>query len=466
MSHEPAGGLPVTEALGIARQIVDALEAAHEQGIIHRDLKPANVKVRPDGTVKVLDFGLAKLTQASGSGLQAPDGLSQSPTITTPAMTGMGMILGTAAYMSPEQARGRTVDKRTDIWAFGVVLYEMLTGRRVFEGEDVSLTLAAVMKSEPDLGALPSDCPPPCAPAWDDACTRTPGNVSATSATCVWCWRARSRRPQFQRELSLRPLPDRCGAGCCRRQLPQCSPVCSLGSSSGAPGRPSLGSSRGSSTYRLASSSSLVASVRSSQPLDGSGNATQVTELNGQVHMDSWTPDGRMLAAHHHSLTANASVELLLFPSGADSSPQPFLTGPARQADVVFSPDGRYAAYVDSLSGQAEVLIRPFPGPGPPTPVSVGGGREPAWARNGELFYRRPGDDAMMVVAVATSPQLSVGPPRELFRGSGNPGGSTRATYAVTADGQRFLDERRSGRVRPEQERRRPPQDQHRAELG
>jgi serine/threonine-protein kinase len=154
-------GLPVDEALAIAKQVAEALEAAHEQGIIHRDLKPANIKVRPDGTVKVLDFGLAKaLEPASAFGASAGQALSQAPTITTPAMTQAGIILGTAAYMSPEQARGKPVDKRTDIWAFGCVLYEMLTGRRAFEAEDVSLTLAEVMKSEPDWAALPAAVPP------------------------------------------------------------------------------------------------------------------------------------------------------------------------------------------------------------------------------------------------------------------------------------------------------------------
>jgi serine/threonine-protein kinase len=154
-------GLPLEEAVPIARQIADALEAAHEQGIVHRDLKPANIKVRPDGTVKVLDFGLAKLVQAPGPGPQASvNALTVSPTITTPAMTQMGVIMGTAAYMSPEQAKGREADKRSDVWAFGAVLYEMLTGRRAFDGEDMSDTLASVLKSDPDWTRLPPDAPP------------------------------------------------------------------------------------------------------------------------------------------------------------------------------------------------------------------------------------------------------------------------------------------------------------------
>ena len=141
------GPIPLDEALPIAKQIADALEAAHEQGIIHRDLKPANIKVRSDGTVKVLDFGLAKAIEPAVS---SSPGHSSSPTITTPAMTQAGMILGTAAYMAPEQAKGRAVDKRADIWAFGVVLYEMLSGTRLFEGESVSET------SSPSNGRRPA----------------------------------------------------------------------------------------------------------------------------------------------------------------------------------------------------------------------------------------------------------------------------------------------------------------------
>ncbi len=155
-------GLPIDEALPIARQIAEALEAAHEQGIIHRDLKPANVKVRGDGTVKVLDFGLAKAIEGPGgsSGAGRAGGVSMSPTLSMHA-TQAGIILGTAAYMSPEQAAGKPVDKRSDLWAFGVVLMEMLTGRPVFTGETVSHVLAAVLRAEPDWTTLPAETPAP-----------------------------------------------------------------------------------------------------------------------------------------------------------------------------------------------------------------------------------------------------------------------------------------------------------------
>jgi serine/threonine protein kinase/Tol biopolymer transport system component len=149
--------MPLPEALAIAGQIADALAAAHEAGIVHRDLKPANVKIRDDGTVKVLDFGLAKIVETSRAD-SSP--LTLSPTITTPAQTAAGIILGTAAYLSPEQAKGKPADRRSDVWAFGCVVYEMLAGRHAFGAVDVAETLAMILKATPDWGALPDDTPP------------------------------------------------------------------------------------------------------------------------------------------------------------------------------------------------------------------------------------------------------------------------------------------------------------------
>src|SRR5215467_2527247 len=147
------GPIPVEEALDIAKNICEALEAAHERGIIHRDLKPANIKLTSSGKAKVLDFGLAKASQEG----QSPN-LSNSPTLMSASVP--GLILGTAAYMSPEQAKGRPVDKRADIWAFGVVLYEMLTGRRLFDGDSATGSLAAVLTKEPELERVPAKVRP------------------------------------------------------------------------------------------------------------------------------------------------------------------------------------------------------------------------------------------------------------------------------------------------------------------
>src|SRR5688500_10106021 len=152
------GRLPLTEALPLAKQIAEALEYAHERGVIHRDLKPANIKVTPDGTVKVLDFGLAKAL-GDGTDVLSVPGDSLSPTRSL-AASYAGVILGTAAYMAPEQAKRKAADRRADVWAFGIILYEMLTGRRMFAGDSIAETLAGVIKEPIAFGALPADAPP------------------------------------------------------------------------------------------------------------------------------------------------------------------------------------------------------------------------------------------------------------------------------------------------------------------
>jgi serine/threonine-protein kinase len=178
LAHRIARGpVPIDDALAIARQMADALEAAHEHGIVHRDLKPANVKVKPDGTVKVLDFGLAKAMTTDATQAVRHAELANSPTFTSPALlTSLGVIVGTAAYMAPEQAKGKTIDRRADLWAFGVVLYEMLSGRAAYDGETVTDVLAAVVTRDPDWTQLPATTPPGVRRLLARCLTRDPKN--------------------------------------------------------------------------------------------------------------------------------------------------------------------------------------------------------------------------------------------------------------------------------------------------
>ena len=197
------GPIPIDEALPIAKQIAEALEAAHEAGVIHRDLKPANIKVREDGTVKVLDFSLAKALDPK----PAADP-SESPTLTMTA-TQMGVIMGTAAYMSPEQARGSSVDRRADIWAFGVVLYEMLTGAQLFVGPTVSDTLAAVLRAEPSWNTLPDGTPPAVRRLFASLFGERPSTASPTYRRC----QARDRGASRASERGERRTEDRGAMG-------------------------------------------------------------------------------------------------------------------------------------------------------------------------------------------------------------------------------------------------------------
>jgi serine/threonine-protein kinase len=172
---------------------------------------------------------------------------------------------------------------------------------------------------------------------------------------------------------------------------------------------------------------------------DGTGNGTRLTTLAGQVDVDSWSPDGRTLAVHHHKGDGGTDVLMISFKDGKASEPWPFAADAPAQVVATFSPDGRYVAYLSNETGRNEVYIRPFPGPGPETPVSTSGASEPVWARNGDLFFRRLSDHMMMAVPVTTGPTLTIGRPVPLFRLAGMQYGTSAPRYAVTADGKRLL---------------------------
>lgn len=310
------GSIPVDEALAIAREIAEALEAAHNAGIIHRDLKPANIKISTDGHVKVLDFGLAK---AMESDPLAP-GNHAAATITSPAMSQVGMILGTAAYMSPEQARGLPVNRRADIWAFGCVLYEMLTGRRVFEDEDVSLTLSKLLRVEPEYEALPASVPPRVVAALK-ACLRKDPKQRAADIHDVLL----ALDGAFESTSTIAGAPP--------VQERRWGLVLSI-----AAGVALLAFGAGW-TLRPAPFSSAPAVVRSALPLPPGQSFSQPRYPSVAI-----SPDGLLIA-----YIANGQVYVRRL-QDLESSPLAGTQG-VDPCNVVFSPDSRWLAFYSAVSG-------------------------------------------------------------------------------------------------------------------
>jgi len=315
-------GLPVREALSIARQIAEALDIAHEKGIIHRDLKPGNIKITPDGVVKVLDFGLAK---AAGDG-STPD-LTHSPTKTA-NQTSDGAVMGTAGYMSPEQARGQVVDKRTDIWAFGCVLYEMLTGRVAFKGGTVSDTIVAVLGSEP---------------AWDALPEGTPASVRLLLLRCL------DKDPKRR----VRDLGD------VRFEIDDVG-------SQAAPG------ARPSPAYRavlpivlavvlLAGGAGLFYLATPTVPVTSPSEYTQLTNFTDSVSAPSLSPDGRMVTFKRGdtSFLSPGQIFVKLLPNGESVQ---LTTSAGRKYGPVFTPDGSRVAYTQVASGAWDTWTVPVLG--------------------------------------------------------------------------------------------------------
>jgi serine/threonine-protein kinase len=368
-----AGPLPVPEALGIARQICSALEAAHDQGIVHRDLKPSNVKVRPDGSVKVLDFGLAKAlipddaARVRGDAAVADAG-SRAATVTSPAMlTGVGMLLGTAAYMSPEQARGLEVDRRSDIWAFGCVLYEMLTGRRAFGGDDVTDTLSRVLQREPDFAALSPD---------------TPAAVQRLLTHCLQ--KDRNRRlsqiavAAFQIEEALSTAVP--GTPSAARQLPATVPGAArrLAAVAGV-----AGAIAGAGALWLVTSREAAVSAPVTRLQMSLAPADEIGGIDGRPTRQAFvlSPDGRTLV-----FSAVQKNQRSLFVRRLDQAAATTLAGTENAIQPFFSPDGQWVGYL------AEGEIRKVP---------LGGGPPVVIASEAVVFGASWGDDDRIVFAGA-----------------------------------------------------------------
>jgi len=354
------GAIPLEEALPIAKQIAEALEEAHEKGIIHRDLKPANIKVTPDGKVKVLDFGLGKAYEPEQTEVTA----SNSPTLSM-AATQQGVILGTAAYMSPEQAKGRSVDKRTDIWAFGCVLYEMLTGRRAFDGQDMTDVLGAVTLLDPN---------------WEVVPPRVPQPIRTLLHRCL----VKDRRERVADIAAVRFVLDHQTG----------TTAASLAASAWLPARSFVRRLQVPATVLITSATTAVVMVSflprpTPQPvtrlmMEASGNARVAIDPNDRAI--AVAPDGSKVAYTGASATVyGAGVQSSLFVRALDQLQPTLLAGPGGVREPFFSPDSAWVGFFDSVVQLQKVSVAG----GPPVPLATldAPSRGATWGPDDAIIY-------------------------------------------------------------------------------
>jgi len=421
------GPIPFDDALRCALQIAEALEAAHEKGFVHRDLKPANVMMGSDGTVKVLDFGLAR---GSESDAQAAD-LTRSPTLTA-QMTQAGVVLGTAAYMSPEQARGEVVDKRSDIWAFGVVLYEMLVRKRLFDGGSVADVLAAVMRAEIDVDELPRQAPSAIRQLLARCLDRDPNTrlrdigearieiarvlarlirIDSTDGSVE---RLPFEAEAFQAGNTLSPDGQRLAITTwdgslwiydlnrgTRLKLPD-------GGIAGERTRPEWSPDGTKIAYSIVDPDNGGTHLYV-QAADGTGDARRLSAAPGETYARGWTPDsGEIVFTQYSDID-----DLFRVSVAGDGPPQPrALTVQGDRGAV--SPDGRWLAYDSIASGRSEIYLQPFPEGGAVVPVSSKGGIHPRWSATGTRLYFNVGCK-FFAVDIRPGSELELGAPRLLF---------------------------------------------------
>jgi Tol biopolymer transport system component len=351
------GPIPLDEAIAIAKQIAEALEEAHEKGIVHRDLKPANVKLTPDGKVKVLDFGLAKAWTGDGAAGTSSADVSHSPTMTRG--TEAGMILGTAAYMSPEQARGKQVDKRADIWAFGVVLWEMLAGKRLFAGETVSDVLAAVLTREPEWSVLPP---------------QTQGRVRDVLRRCL----ERNPKQRLHDIADARILLEEVLSGAAADV-----PVAPVSSRTTSRREKLLLCALG--VLALVAAGLGRAVVRRPSPAPQVVSFAQVTDQPGVETTPSLSPDGKSVV---YAKTVGTDTDLFLLRIGGRNAVRLTPDSPAEDIEPAFSPDGEHIAFrsgrdgggvfVMTASGESVTRLTDF-------------GFSPSWSPDGTEIVVSPG---------------------------------------------------------------------------
>ena len=454
------GPLPVDEAVEVARQIAEALEEAHERGVVHRDLKPANVKITPDGKVKILDFGLAKAWAGDAASGSAPD-LSQSPTLAHTG-TAAGVILGTAAYMSPEQARGKSVDKRADVWAFGALLHELLTGRPLFAGETASDVLAAVLTREPDWAALPAATPASVRRLLRRCLERDPRQrlrdigeariaLAAPAAEPAAGADAGAAGPRSSRWLApalLAAAGLAFAAGYVARR-PAAAPAPLVGPGTlvrqltfepGLETEPSFSPDANYLAYTANDRSSLDVVV---MPLGG-GQIRRLASTPADEAQPAWSPDGTQIAftsardrgGRLRAILGLGALSPFVQGQGGDIFLAPAAGGPAvtlveQGSYPAWSPDGKWVAFQSDRSGQWDIWAVPASG-GEPRPITKDAliDYQPAWSPDGKwIAYASVEAQATGLLRVVASDGSS--PPRSI-----DVGGSSAHSPAWSSDGR------------------------------